>query len=417
MHASTGRVLSLIRRLGCGAPSGPRRLGGCDLIGARVHRAPITVLSTRPAWRVPPPPQNTGRAPGSMAGPGSRVIGGVDTHKDTHVVAALSDHGALLGTASFPASSAGYGQLLHWLQTFGAITGVGIEGTGSYGAGLCRFLQAVGVLVCEVSRPKRQWRRRYGKSDPRDAEAAARSMLAGEALGIPQQRDGMVEAIRMLRMARRSAIKARTQTTNQVRAVLDTAPAELREPLCALSPRVLAAKVRCWRPGAPTSPLAAARVTLKLLTARWTALSAELIQLDAQLEPLIATVAPKLLATHGVGPDTAAALLVASGDNPERLGSEASFAALCGVSPVDASSGRQHRHRLNRGGNREANRALWVIVLVRMATDPRTRQYVTRRTGQGLSKKEIIRCLKRHVAREMYRLLRLGANPTSPAVT
>jgi transposase len=344
-----------------------------------------------------------------MAGPVRTVIGGVDTHKDTHVVAALSEQGALLGTAAFPTSLVGYGQLLDWLQDFGAVRSIGIEGTGSYGAGLCRFLQAVGVLVREVSRPKRQWRRRYGKSDPRDAEAAARAMLAGEALGVPQQRNGTVEAIRMLRMARRSAIKARTQTTNQLRAVLDTAPDELREPLRGLSP--LVALARRWRPGAPTGPVAAARVTLKLLAERWAALSTELTQLDAHLRPLLATAAPRLLATHGVGPDTAAALLVAAGDNPERLATEASFAALCGVSPVDASSGRQHRHRLNRGGNREANRALWVIVLVRMATDPRTRQYVTRRTGQGLSKKEIIRCLKRHVAREMYRLLRLEATP------
>jgi transposase len=344
-----------------------------------------------------------------MAGPVRTVIGGVDTHKDTHVVAALSEHGALLGTASFPASSAGYRQLLDWLRNFGTVTSIGIEGTGSYGAGLCRFVQAAGVLVREVSRPKRQWRRRYGKSDPRDAEAAARAILAGEALGIPQQRDGTVEAIRLLRMARRSAMKARTQTTNQLRAVLDTAPEELREPLRRLKPQALIALVRRWRPGAPTDPLAAARVTMKLLAERWTALSAEVTQLDAQLAPLIGVAAPRLLATHGVGPDTAAALLVAAGENPERLATEASFAALCGVSPVDASSGRQHRHRLNRGGNREANRALWVIVLVRMATDPRTRQYVTRRTGQGLSKKEIIRCLKRHIAREIYRLLRLDA--------
>jgi transposase len=344
-----------------------------------------------------------------MARPVTTVIGGVDTHKDAHVVAALSEQGALLGTASFPSNSTGYGQLLAWLRDFGTVTSVGIEGTGSYGAGLCRFLQAADVLVREVSRPKRQWRRRYGKSDPRDAEAAARAMLAGEALGIPQQRDGAVEAIRMLRMARRSAIKARTQTTNQLRAVLDTAPDELREPLRALSPQVWVARTRRWRPGAPSDPLAAARVTLKLLADRWAALSAELVQLDALLAPLLVTAAPRLLATHGVGPDTAAALLVAAGDNPDRLATEASFAALCGVSPVDASSGRQHRHRLNRGGNRDANRALWVIVLVRMATDPRTRQYVARRTGQGLSKKEIIRCLKRHVAREMYRLLRLDA--------
>jgi transposase len=207
-----------------------------------------------------------------MACPVTPVIGGVDTQKDAHVVAALSQQGALLGTASFPANSAGYSQLLDWLQDFGTVTSVGIEGTGSYGAGLCRFLQAAGVLVREVSRPKRQWRRRYGKSDPRDAEAAARAMLAGEALGIPQQRDGVVEAIRMLRIARRSAIKARTQTANQLRAVLDTAPEELREPLRALSAQALVARTRRWRPGAPSDPSVAARVTLKLLAERWAAL-------------------------------------------------------------------------------------------------------------------------------------------------
>ena len=203
-----------------------------------------------------------------MAGPVRTVIGGVDTHKDAHVVAALGEQGALLGTASFPTNLAGYGQLLAWLRDFGAMTSVGIEGTGSYGAGLCRFLQAAGVLVREVPRPKRQWRRRHGKSDPRDAEAAARALLAGEALGIPQQRDGTVEAVRMLRLARRSAIKVRTQTTNQLRAVLDTAPDELREPLRVLSAHAWVAIARRWRPGAPTGPLAAARVTLKLLAER-----------------------------------------------------------------------------------------------------------------------------------------------------
>jgi transposase len=345
-----------------------------------------------------------------MAAPGT-IVGGVDTHKDLHVAAALSELGALLGTAAFPATAAGCAQLLRWLRGFGPVARVGVEGTGSYGAGLCRFLRAAGVSVQEVSRPTRQWRRRYGKSDPRDAEAAARAVLAGEAVGTPQHRDGTVEAIRLLRLARRSALKARTQTTNQLRAVLDTGPAELREALAGLTPRALAVLARRWRPGAPTSPLAAARVTLKLLAERWLALSAELTRLDAQLAPLLEAAAPRLLGAHGVGPDTAAALLVAAGDNPERLATEASFAALCGVSPVDASSGRQHRHRLNRGGNREANRALWVIVLARMATEPRTQAYVARRTTQGLSKKEIIRCLKRHVAREIYRLLRLEANP------
>ncbi len=390
----------------------PAPIGRRDLIGARVPRAPITVLSVRPLGACHPYHRRRDGI-SSMAGETRAVIGGIDTHKDTHVAAALSELGALLGTATFPTTSAGYAQLLCWLQGFGPVMSVGIEGSGSYGAGLCRFLQRTGIVVREVPRPKRQWRRRHGKSDPRDAEAAARAVLAGEALSTPQHRDGIVEAIRLLRVARRSALKARTQTTNQLRAVLETAPAELRESLRGLSPRALVTTARRWRPGSPTTPLAAARLTLHVLAERWTALSAELKELDGQLAPLLAAAAPRLLGTHGVGPDTAAALLIAAGDNPDRLATEASFAALCGVSPVDASSGRQHRHRLNRGGNREANRALWVIVLARMASENRTRDYVARRTQQGLSKKEIIRCLKRYVAREIYRLLLLEA--TSPA--
>ena len=163
----------------------------------------------------------------------------------------------------------------------------------------------------------------------------------------------------------------------------------------------------CVGSGAPLLRLrsAAARFARRNLAERWTALDAELRGLDEQLTQLVGTVASPLLAVRGVGVDTAGALLVAAGDNPDRLSSEASFAALCGVSPVDASSGRQHRHRLNRGGNREANRALWVIAIVRMASDPSTRSYVQRRTQQGLSKKEILRCLKRYIARQLYRLI------------
>jgi transposase len=336
------------------------------------------------------------------------ILGGVDTHKDVHAAAAMSETGRLLGTAEFPTTPVGYRHLLVWLRGFGPVERVGIEGTGSYGAGLCRYLRSKGVEVVEVNRPNRQWRRRRGKSDPADAEAAARAVLAGEAVGAPKSQDGGVEAIRMLRLARRSAIKARTQAANQLRGVVETAPGPLREKLRALSIPALVASARRFRCGAPTTPEAAARFALKSLAGRWAALDAEVGRLDEQLSQLVATAAPALLAVNGVGVEVAGALLVAAGDNPARLADEASFAALCGVSPVDASSGRRQRHRLNRGGNRDANRALWVIVMARMAKDARTRRYVERRTSEGLSKKEIIRCLKRYVAREIYKVLVSG---------
>lgn len=333
------------------------------------------------------------------------VIGGVDTHKDLHLAAAISTTGRLLGTAAFPTTAQGYRRLLVWLRSFGPLGRVGIEGTGSYGAGLTRFLHTEGVLVVEVNRPNRQWRRRHGKSDPADAEAAARTALAGQEAGIPKGQDGTVEAIRVLRVARRSAIKARTQAANQLQAVVNTAPDELRRAFHGQPLADLISAARRFRCPTASTPLLAAKVALKALAQRWSALDMEIHELDVQLQSLVTTAAPTLLKLPGVGIDTAGALLVAAGDNPDRLASEASFAALCGATPVDASSGRQKRHRLNRGGNRDANRALWVVAMVRMSRDPRTREYVRRRTAEGLTKKEIIRCLKRYIAREVYRAL------------
>jgi transposase len=340
------------------------------------------------------------------------IVGGVDTHKDSHTVAALNGTGRLLGTAQFPTTPDGYQELLAWLRGFGQLVRIGIEGTGSYGAGLHTYLRRAGVEIREVIRPKRQVRRRRGKSDPVDAEAAARAVIAGDDLGTPKRQDGSVEALRVLRLTRRSALKARTQTANQLHAIIQTAPSPLREQLRSLRLSEVVKRASRFRCAAPTTPIAAARFALRSLAERWRALDSELHRLDEQLAQLVQAVAAPLLAVRGVGVDTAGALLVAAGDNPERLSSEASFAALCGVSPVDASSGRQHRHRLNRGGNREANRALWVIAIVRMASDPSTQAYVQRRIQQGLSKKEILRCLKRYIARQLYRLLlALSVNP------
>jgi len=258
------------------------------------------------------------------------IVGGVDTHKDVHAAAALSATGRLLGTALFPTTRAGYGQLLAWLTSHGALIRVGVEGTGSYGSGLMRHLRSAGISVVEVNRPNRQLRRQRGKSDPVDAEAAARAALSGTAAGTPKSQDGLVEAIRLLRLARRSAMKARTQTGNQIQAVVESAPALLREALRGQSLARLVPVARRFRRRAAMTPLTAARFTLKCLADRWAALDAELRDLDHQLELLVAAAAPRLVALAGVGTETGGTLLVAIGDNPERLHSEAAFAALCG---------------------------------------------------------------------------------------
>jgi len=338
----------------------------------------------------------------SLTEAGREVTGGADTHRDFHVAAVIDTAGRVLATAEFAATRAGYRQMLAWMRRFGALARVGVEGTGAWGAGLARHLRGEGVVVVEVDRPNRQVRRRRGKSDTIDAEAAARAALNGEATGLAKARDGSIESVRALRVARRSAIKARTQAANQLHAVVATAPEPLRAQLRGLTLNQLAARAARFRPGAATDPTEATKTALRSIARRWLHLGDEIDDLDAVLDPLVAETAPDLVACHGVGTDTAGALLVTAGDNPDRLRSEASFAALCGVSPKDASSGLQQRHRLNRGGDRTANQALWRIVLVRMSTDPRTRAYVARRTTEGLSKKEIIRCLKRYVARELY---------------
>jgi len=333
------------------------------------------------------------------------VTGGVDTHKDVHVAVVIDEVGRVLGTESFPTTVAGHRQLLAWMQRNGQIDRIGVEGTGAYGAGLARFLTAAGVEIVEVDRPDRRTRRRRGKSDPVDAEAAARAALSGEASGRPKSRIGVVEMIRALRVARRSANKARTQAANQLHNLVLTASDELREQLRGLSLGALVERSARLRPGPITTSAAATKMALASLARRHQALGDEIDGLDAELDRLVAEAAPRLLARKGVGTQTAGALLVAAGDNPERLCSEASFAALCGSSPVDASSGKQSRHRLNRGGDRQANEALWRIVLVRMTCDQATKDYIARKQKEGKSTKEAIRCLKRHVAREVYSCL------------
>ncbi|MCO3378809.1 IS110 family transposase [Pseudomonas aeruginosa] len=337
---------------------------------------------------------------------GYEVVLGVDTHLDTHVGVVLSGAGNLLGTLTIPVSTKGYRQLLAWAMSYGDLRRAGVEGTGTYGAGLTRLLREHDIEVLEVNRPDRAARRFQGKSDPTDAESAARAVLSGKATAIPQTQSGVAESMRAVLVARRSAVKARTQAINQVKALLISAPQPLRERLWRnKSAECIAGCLRLREKA--THPLQALTATLRLLAKRWLLLDREVNALDAMLECLTQLYAKRLRSRFGIGPQTAATLLAVAGDNPERLRNEAALAALCGVSPLQASSGKTIRHRLNRGGDRSANNALWTIALVRMRGDIRTQAYAERRTREGRTTREIHRCLKRYIVRELYPLIRL----------
>jgi transposase len=333
------------------------------------------------------------------------ITGGVDTHLDVHVAAALNEHGTLLGVESFETTIAGYRKLLEWLRGFGPVAVVGVEGTGSYGAGLTRHLLAEEIAVVEVDRPNRQRRRRKGKSDPQDAISAARAAHSGDAEGLAKSRDGNVESMRTLRIARVSARKARTQALNQMRGIVSTGPESIRDELRGLSVFNLLDRASSYRPGSKRDVVSLTKFTLRTLARRALSLQEEIDDIDTIMKDLVEETAPELVAQLGIGTESASALLIAAGDNTERLHHESAFAHLCGSAPIDASSGKHERHRLNRGGDRQANSALWHIVLTRMVYDPRTTEYIERRTKEGLTKREAVRCLKRYVAREVYALL------------
>lgn len=336
------------------------------------------------------------------------VTGGVDTHLDVHVAAALDEIGGLLGVESFEASGAGNDKLLGWLQSFGPVVRVGVEGTGSYGAGLARLLRSAGVEVVEVDRPNRQARRRHGKSDPLDAVEAARVAQSGRASGAAKTRDGNVEAIRALVVAKRSARSTKIKTLNQIRHLGFTAPDELRQRLQGCSRAHFAGEAAALRPRrGGDRVITATKAALRILGRRVLALDEEKAALAELLGDLVTATAPGLLTVHGVGVDTAATLLVTAGDNPGRLRCEAAWAHLCGVAPIEASSGKVTRYRLDRGDG-QANSALWGIVITRLRSDPRTQTYMQRRLAEGRSKPEIIRILKRYVAREVYHHLPRG---------
>lgn len=348
--------------------------------------------------------------------PSSRhVVAGVDTHKLTHHAAVLdADTGKLLADHEFPATKAGYRKLLSWMSSQGAVVKAGLEGTGSYGAGLQRYLQAHEITVIEVSRPNRQDRRRHGKSDPIDAINAARAVLSESATTTPKARDGYVESVRQIRATRRSAVKARRSALNQIHGLLWCAPEQLRATLSGYNRAALVA--RCARIRVPKDaglddPAVNARRMLRRLAKRIQMLDEEIAEANEELHALLTRHAPNLLALTGVGTEAAGQIITTAGENSHRLKSEASLARLCGVAPIPASSGNTTRHRLHRGGDRDANSAIHLIVINRLRWHEPTKRYFDRRTAEGKSKKEAIRCLKRAVVRELYRALQADLNP------
>jgi transposase len=334
------------------------------------------------------------------------LIGGADTHADTIHVAAIDTLGRDLDDQEFPTTPDGYRSALGFLANLGVVTVIGIEGTSSYGAGFTRAAREAGIEVREVIRPERSVRRMRGKSDPIDAYQAARAVLAGRAGAAPK--DEHVEALRALHNARRSAIKARTAAMNQIHHMLITAPAPVREKYRPLKEKPLVSALASCRPGGQDPTARAVLSGLKTLAKRHQFLTAQADDLEDQIRDLARTANPHLLSLYGVGPNTAAQLLITAGGNPDRLVSEASFAALCGTAPVPASSGKTTRHRLSRGGDRAANCALHTIALVRMCFDPRTRAYVQTQRDHGRDDVEILRLLKRAIAREVFKSLSRG---------
>jgi transposase len=336
------------------------------------------------------------------------VVGGVDTHRDVNVAAVVDMNGGVLAVESFPTTAAGHRGVLSWMSGFGCVERVGIEGTGAYGAGVARHFAAVGVVVIEVDRPDRQKRRQRGKSDQLDAVEAARGALSGRCEGRSKSGDAHAEALRALLVAKRSARSTRIRTIVQLRHLIFTAPDELRARLGTLSATQLvneAAKLRP-RPGGDVAAHGV-KTAAVILARRVQGLDDELAVLDEQLEPIVKAAAPELLNIYGVGVDTAAVLLVTAGDNADRITSEAKWAMLCGIAPIPATSGLiDKRFRLNNAGDRHANNAIWRIVITRLGQhEPRSVAYMNRRLAEGKSKRYIIRCLKRYVAREVFRVL------------
>ena len=333
-----------------------------------------------------------------------RFVGGVDTHKDLHVAAVVDEQDRVMETRSFATTRQGYRQMLAWMRAFGELQRIGIESTGSYGAGLLRFMQQAGITVLEVTTPDKQDRRRRGKNDDLDAQNAAHAAFAGQRTVTPRSRDGMIESLRVLMACRKTAVSARRVALQMIHNTIVCAPDGLRDQLRSLTRMQLVRTLGSWRPDltAYRDLESAYRIGLKSLARRYLELHDEISDLDAMIAAIVDELAPNLIARNSIGHVGAAQLLLTAGGNPERLRSEASFASLCGVSPVPASSGKTVRHRLNRGGDRAANSALHIIAIGRLRTDQRTKDYVARRIAEGHSKLDAIRALKRYLARGLH---------------
>jgi transposase len=334
-----------------------------------------------------------------------QVYGGVDTHEDTLHVAVVSARGRDLEDREFPTTPVGYQRALAFISSHGEPVAIGIEGTSSYGVGITSAAITQGINVVEVIRPERAERRRLGKSDPIDAYQAARAAMGTHRIA-PAKDAATIEGIRALHNARRSAVKARTAAMRQIHSQLVTAPVAIREKYRDMgTEKRLTVLARMQVPATRPPVERAVLLTLKSLAKRCNDLQREHQHLGSELDQLVTAANPGLRAAYAIGPDTAAQLLLTAGGNPDRLRSEAAFAALCGASPIPASSGKVTRHRLSRGGDRAANGALYRIALVRMSSDPRTKAYVARQRDAGYSSKEILRKLKRAIAREVFRYL------------
>lgn len=335
------------------------------------------------------------------------IVIGVDTHKHIHVAAVMDSIGGVLATLTIATDAAGFKQLLEWATGFGKVIAFGIEGTGSYGAGLTSFVRRHGHKVIEVSRPDRRLRRLNGKSDTLDAENAARAVLAGFATAVPKTADGSVEMIRQLKVAHDTAVKGRSATMVTLKAMLVHAPEQLRKEAAGKTQIKLARHCAALRPRKLDSPDDSIRYTLRSIARRWISLDDEAHELSDLIAELVNARAPHLVEEFGIGVDTAAEILIVAGDNPERIKSEAAFAKLAGISPVPTGSGMTSgKHRINHGGHRQLNAAIYRTVIVRMRFHEPTLAYVARRTTEGKSKRDIIRCLKRYVIREVYHLIK-----------
>lgn len=346
----------------------------------------------------------------------ARVVVGVDTPKHLHVAAAIDEVAGVLATVTVANDSAGSAQLVAWAEGFGKVVAFGIEGTGSYGSAVASYVRRHGHKVVEVSRPDRRLRRLHGKSDTLDAENAARAVLSGVATAVPKTADGTVEMIRQLKVAHDTAVKNRSATMITLKAMLVHASDSLKTETAGKTPRMLTRHLAALRPRAMDTPDDSNRHVLRSLARRWQALNEETTELGAMIEQLVTTKVPHLLNEFGIGVNTAAEILIVAGDNPERIRSEGEFAKLAGISPVPTGSGMTSgKHRINHGGHRQLNAAIYRTVIVRMQHHEPTKAYVARRITEGKSKRDIIRCLKRYVIREVYQLIK--TNPNTGEIT